>query len=48
MKTLYEKEYTKIDPNAKSEIFNLDKVRLSLKTPYKAPGDFVSINKQSY
>jgi hypothetical protein len=35
MKSLYELEYNKFDPNAKSKVFNLDKERLNLKVPYK-------------
>ncbi len=35
MKTNYEVEYSKFDPNAKSKEFNLDKERLKLKVPYK-------------
>ncbi len=35
IRTIYEQEYSKFDPNAKSKEFNLDKERLNLKVPYK-------------
>lgn len=48
MKTLYELEYSKFDPHAKSKEFNLDKERLNLKVPYNVPRDFTSTNKAMY
>lgn len=48
LKTLYELEYSKFDPNARSKEFNLDKERQSLKVPYNVPRDFTSTNKAVY
>ena len=42
MRSNYDVEYSKFDPNAKSQIFNLDKERLNLKVPYKVQRDFTS------
>lgn len=48
MKSNYVSEYNKFDPNAKQQIFNLDKEKLKLKVPYKVPRDFVSTNKAEF
>jgi hypothetical protein len=48
MKSLYNAEYSKFDPNAKSQIFNIDKEKQNLKIPYKVQRDFVSNYKAFY
>jgi len=48
MKTIYEKEYSKFDPNAKSRCFNLDKEKLSLKVPYNVRRDFTSTYQSEF
>lgn len=45
MKSNYDIEYVKIDPNAKSPSFNLDKEKLKLRVPYKVQRDFTSTHK---
>lgn len=48
LKSGYQAEYHKFDPNAKSPIFNLDNEKLKLKIPYKVPRDFTSTSKAEY
>jgi hypothetical protein len=44
MKSNYIAEYNKFDPNARSQIFNLDNEKLKVRVPYKVPRDFTSTN----
>ena len=46
--TNYYADYNKFDPNAKSQIFNLDNEKLKVKLPYKVPRDFTSTNKAEF
>lgn len=42
MKSSYIQEYSKFDPNARANEFNLDKEKQKLRVPYKVPRDFTS------
>ena len=48
LRTNYIAEYNKFDPNAKSQIFNLDMEKMKLKIPYKVPRDFTSTQKAEF
>lgn len=48
IKSNYIDEYSRFDPNAKSQQFNLDKEKLKLKVPYKVSRDFTSTHKAEF
>lgn len=48
LKSNYEAEYSKFDPKAKQDIFNLDKEKLKVRVPYKVPRDFVTTSQAEY
>ena len=48
MKSNYIAEYNKFDPNARSQIFNLDNEKLKVRVPYKVPRDFTSTNMAEF